>query len=171
MGMAARRVTQKQDQPTSWQRFGNWAQIASPVVAVLTVIAAGWFAFDQIAANRQSAARQMFRSHLELELKYAAYAEPDFAKIEKAGAVEMHSYGAFVNHLLYTCEELTITTKDDAGWRTACEWRLKAHAAYLCKEVDEEDLGTYDVRIQKMIRMTRCKAGCRVDDCSPWVKT
>ena len=169
--MAARRSTQKLDQGTSWQRFGNWAQIASPIVAVLTVIAAGWFAFDQIAANRQSAARQMFRSHLELEMKYAAYAEPDFDKIAKAGPVEMHSYGAFVNHLLYTCEELTIATKDDAGWRTACESRLKAHAAYLCKEVDKEDLETYDLRIQKMIKMTRCKAGCRVDDCSPWVKT
>lgn len=158
-------------QPQWWQRYGNLSQIGSPFVAVVAALLAGWFVSTQIDANRQSAARQMFRSHLELEMKYATLAEPNFDAIKLAGKVELNQYSAFVNHLLYTCEELTIATRDDAGWRTACESRLKAHSQYLCGEVSKDDLETYDLRIQKMIVSTRCKSGCRVDDCSKWVKT
>ena len=148
--------------PFWWQRFGNVAQFLSPTVAVVGALAAGFFVFTQIEANRQSAARQMFRSHLELEMKYASLAEPDFKKIKDAGKAELHQYESFVNHLLYTCEELTIATHDDAAWRLSCEARLKTHSEYLCSEVSKDDLETYDLRIQKMIITTRCKAGCRV---------
>jgi hypothetical protein len=147
-----------------WQKFGNIAQIFSLVAAVSAAV----LVYNQISANRASTARQMFRTHLELELRHPNFAAPEFDKIKSAGNVELSQYRSFLVHLLYTCEELTIAMDDEPGWHEACRSRLADHPEYLCTKMSKVDLDTYDSRIQVMVKSIGQEASNRVDACKKW---
>jgi hypothetical protein len=155
------------------KKYGNWAQIASAGVAAIALI----FVVFQIQTiksnnqdtaerNRESNARQMFRSHLELEINNGRLATANFSEIKKAGGAEVLQYGSFVAHLLYTCEELTIAMPDDTGWRTTCEAKLWNHLPLLCDPMFDNDIGTYDKRFQNIIARLRIEGSASIPECA-----
>ena len=153
----------------------NWAQIASAAVAVIALV----FIVIQIQTikdnnrdtaikNRESAARQMFRSHLELELNNPKLLVQDFSKIKDGDDVERYRYGVLVNHLLYTCEELVTTMVDDKGWHDTCVLRLWPHAWFLCDP--KLALHTYHQLMRSLVGSIRWEAGNDgVTECATWI--
>ncbi len=156
---AARQAKEKR--PTS-----NWAQIASAVIAAVALVVVG-FQIQTIKTNnreaalqnRESAARQMFRSQLEIEMKNPKLVLQDYSKMSDANESEKLRYIDFVTHLLYTCEELMSTMPGDYGWRKTCALRLQNHAPYLCSPDFEQALDTYHPLVQDLVRSIRQEAG------------
>ncbi|MCG6206928.1 hypothetical protein LPW26_19970 [Rhodopseudomonas sp. HC1] len=161
------------DQP--WQRRGNYSQIASAAIAGVA-LAVVWSQLQTIKTNnrdsaqkaRESAARQMFRSHIEIELKYPNLAEPDYRHLKRSGGVDFGQYTSFVTHLLYTCEEVLIAMGDEQGWRSACQSRMGEHSQYLCETLADVDLVTYGEQVQELVAITRRDASSRFAECERW---
>jgi hypothetical protein len=161
------------DQP--WQRRGNYSQIASAAIAGVA-LAVVWSQLLTIKANnqdsaqkaREAAARQMFRSHIEVELKYPNLAEPDYGHLKRNGGAEFGQYTSFVTHLLYTCEEVLIAMDDEKGWRSACQSRMSEHSQFLCETLTDDDLVTYGEQVQELVAITRRDASNRFAECERW---
>jgi hypothetical protein len=80
----------------------------------------------------------------------------------------MFRYGVFMAHLLYTCEEISITMPNDADWGATCQSRIANHAQYLCDQLPDEDLASYDGRVQSMVKSVRAAASEKVPECQKW---
>jgi hypothetical protein len=155
----------------SWQTAGNTAQKASAVAAGLSLcIAVGaiWFAWQQIQNGREITARQFFRQHLELAIKNPRLATPDYQAIKKEGAASFAQYGFFVEHLLFTCDEILTAFGNDPDWRAACVAHVTPHANYLCEEIADKSLATYSREMQSLIRSVMSAAAASVPACAKW---
>ena len=158
-----------------WQTRGNCAQIASAAIAGAALVFVG-LQLDAVKSNnrdsakkaRESAARQMFQSHIELELKYPSLAEPDYGHLKRRGGSELGQYSSFVTHLLYTCEEVLIAMENEPAWRSACLSRMDDHAQYLCEQLTDDDLQTYDEQVQGLVVLARRNASGRFAECERW---
>lgn len=102
------------------------ALTALVAVAALIGIKVQLDASDQV--QRAQSAREAFRSHLALATGLPAFAAPadgcGLLAADQGGA-----YVAFVDHLLYSAEQM-LAVQD--GWEASFMEELQPHAAYLC---------------------------------------
>ncbi len=86
--------------------------------------------------QKAQSAREAYRSHLALAAATPEFAEPENACTilggEKAGA-----YSAFVEHLLYSAEQMLDV---EQGWESTFDGALQPHAAYVCVQ-DRRSVG------------------------------
>src|SRR5262249_43322244 len=154
-----------------WQTAGNTSQKISAIAAGFSLcIALGaiWFVWQQILNSRETTARQFFRQHLELAIQNPKFSSPDYQAIETGGAASLAQYGFFVEHLLFTCDEIVSAFPGDFGWRGACVSHVSAHAAYLCGHIAGTSLATYSREMQDLIRSVMSAASPSVSACAKW---
>ena len=154
-----------------WQTAGNISQKVSAAAAALSLcvaLGAIWFVWQQILNNRETTARQFFRQHLELALRNPKFSSPDYQAIEKDGSAVVAQYGFFVEHLLFTCDEILAAFPGDSDWRAACVSRVTPHAAYLCDHVAATSLSTYSRDTQSLVKSVMGGAASAVPACAKW---
>ncbi|MEZ5752241.1 MAG: hypothetical protein R3D60_09850 [Paracoccaceae bacterium] len=125
----------------------NWIRSNAPVIeaiaaALTALVAVAALAGVKVqldrtdALQRAQSARDAFRAHLALSVEHPAFTDPTDAcallTSDRAAA-----YGAFVEHLLYSAEQMLAI---DEGWEPTFTALLPPHAAYLCAT---DDLSTY----------------------------
>lgn len=116
-----------------WQRYGNFSQMASAVVALIG-FGAIVLQVDEIRHNnRATAARQVYQAYADLDFRNPQYANPDLAKIKAAGGDTLTQYRSFVSYLLYACSEVLTAFPREPAWRHSCEYELKGHLPFLCE--------------------------------------
>jgi heme oxygenase len=140
---------------------GNFAQMASAVVAIIALIAI-WQQVKQARLNaNEASARQVYLSSIEAAYRYPELSHPDLSKIRQ-DPVSMERYSTFVGHLLFAYDEL-FAVLDDAEWRTSFNLEMKNHVRYFCEEWDLHNLGQYYKKTQRMLRklvMHEADASC-----------
>lgn len=117
-----------------WSRqAGAIEAFASTITAIVAVVALIGVKYQLDAADglqRSQSARDAYRSHLALASTQPEFAKPENACLlisgEKAG-----SYTAFVDHLLYSAEQM-LEVED--GWRSTFTEALEPHSAYMCSK-------------------------------------
>jgi hypothetical protein len=121
----------KPSQPSQWwQRFGNWAQIASAVasIAALTFVA---YQIRQIETNgRKANARAVYQAYSNASLQYPELIKPDYAAI-KAVRVKFEQYKWYVAQMLFAYDEM-ISAVGDESWLSSFDYELAHHIALLC---------------------------------------
>lgn len=99
-------------------------------------------------------ARTAFRTHLELAVQH-----PDFAHPENAcsllNSAQAPSYQAFVEHLLYSAEQMLHVADN---WEDTFLGYLKPHAAYLCSKDSLSAETEYTASLHTQFRADSCDA-------------
>ena len=131
------------------QRYVNAAVIVSAIASSLTLVAvlvALYFGYQQMteyeATARDNAARQAFRSYLELAVRSPAFAVPDYDAI-KRNSRDQSLYETFVTVLLQSCEDALENIEDDAI-KAACETHIGRHARFFCDTFTSDSISNYD---------------------------
>lgn len=119
----------------SWlRRNASNIQSLSAVMAGLAAVGALAGLSLQLEAvdnrSRDQSARAAYRAHLTLAVAHPSYASPDDT-CDLLNSVEGISYTAFVDHLLYSAEQM-MSVED--GWDDTFVAALRPHAAYLCRD-------------------------------------
>jgi hypothetical protein len=118
-----------------WSRHAPSIQSIATAVTALVAVAALVGVWFQIDANeriqQEQSARDTYRSHLALAVAHPTYAQP-LNGCEMITSSEGASYQAFVDHLLYSAEQMLVTAK---GWESTFLSDLEPHADYLCATV------------------------------------
>lgn len=106
------------------------AASVTALVAVAALIGIKYQLDATDVSQRSQSARDAYRSHLAL-----ASAHPEFAKpmdaCELSSGAKAGSYSAFVDHLLYSAEQMLAV---EEGWKTTFSDALEPHAAYMCSK-------------------------------------
>jgi hypothetical protein len=119
----------------------NWAQIVSAVVAIFGfgVVA---LQVNQLRANaREAAARQVYMSYSEAQLRHPDLAEPDMTAL-RGDRVKFVLYKNFIAHMLFAYDEI-FSVYDHPEWRRSFEQEVKYHMDYICFDMTPEDDATY----------------------------
>src|SRR5581483_3428915 len=114
-------------------KFGNYSQVASAVIASLALTGAAYQIATIRSNTRETAARQMFRSYLDLAFNNPKFSSPDYDALKK-NTVDLERYGWFVDNLLFTCEE-----------------HVGYHLRYIC-DAGVKDQVTHDPEIAALIK-------------------
>lgn len=104
---------------------------AAAITACVAVVALIGVKVQLDAADnlqRSQSARDAYRSHLVLATTQPRFARPDDGCNLLAGD-EAGAYVAFVDHLLYSAEQMLDT---EPGWETTFTDALQPHSAYMC---------------------------------------
>ncbi|MGX9355363.1 hypothetical protein ACS3SW_09430 [Roseobacteraceae bacterium S113] len=141
-----------------WGRHAESIEAAAAAVTALVAVAALVGVKLQLDANdalaRAQSARDAYRAHLALAVAHPEYAAPlagcDVMQTPQAGA-----YYAFVDHLLYSAEQMLEVGE---GWESTYLELLAPHEAYLCST--DGPTGDTDVtaRLLAQYRVTSCPA-------------
>ncbi|MGD9921062.1 MAG: hypothetical protein AB7V13_06400 [Pseudorhodoplanes sp.] len=116
-----------------WQRYGNIAQIASAVFA-LVGFAAVLLQLSEIRHNnRATGARQVYLAYTDLNFKHPEYALPDLDKLKSGEPALFERYKSFVSYLLYACDEVMSAFPNQQEWRKSCAYEIRAHLPFLCE--------------------------------------
>jgi hypothetical protein len=147
------------DRPAYWQRFGNAAQMASAVVAILALGAIYWQVQFNFNLSRESNAHEIYRAYLQMAVQYPklAYPEND-AAVAAMPREERARYGWFVSYLLYTCEQILGNFPSDPEWQRTCEEQIRYHAPYICSSVLNDEINNYEPLLRAMIRKVAANA-------------
>ena len=86
--------------------------------------------------QRDQTAREIYREFLNLTVQKPELAKADYCTMK--GSVQTTAYGAYVEYLLYTAEQMIETSPD---WRAPMAGYLSDHMEYLC---DPNGLGARD---------------------------
>src|ERR1700761_5664379 len=111
----------------------NWAQIISALVGVFGfgVVA---LQVNQLRTNaREAAARQVYMSYSEAQLRHPDLTEPDMAAL-RADPLKYVLYKNFVAHMLFAYDEI-FAVYDHAEWRRSFEQEVKYHMDYICADM------------------------------------
>jgi hypothetical protein len=130
---------QEQPKPSWWQIAGNFAQISSAVIAfiglgliLVQVTALKNNAERASLAARESGARQLYQSYMELTHRYPEFVKPDLDAIKK-DALLTTRYEQFVAHMMFAYDEV-LAVIDAPEWRASFMLDSRAHLEYLCNE-------------------------------------
>lgn len=141
-------MEQKTKRPLS-----NWAQIVSAAVGVLGFGAIS-LQINLIRENaRISAARQVYMSYSESELRYPEFVEPDLALL-RAEPVRYVQYKSFVAHMLFAYDEI-LSVYDHEEWRRSFAQEARYHMDYLCFGMTPADDATYFPKMRALLQETR----------------
>jgi hypothetical protein len=149
-----------------WQKFGNIAQIAAPVMTAVGIV----FVLMQIhtleSVNRTAGARQIYLGYVEKEFQYPQFANPDYDRIKQSSADEQTRYESFVSYMLYSCEEALVAFKD-REWRLTCEEEVKPHLPYLCEKLAKDTgyLNTFAQHTGELVRSVMAQSGIKSPEC------
>ena len=131
------------------QRYVNAAVIVSAFASSLTlvvVLVALYVGYQQMTENeaiaRGNAARQAFRSYLDLAVRSPAFAVPDYDAI-KRNPRDQSLYETFVTFMLQSCEYAMENFEDDAI-KAACETHIGRHARLFCDTFTDDSISNYD---------------------------
>lgn len=108
------------------------AAVATVIVAVAALIGVKFQLDAADAVQKAQSARDAYRSHLALGTSHPAYAAPADA-CELLSGPEAGAYSAFVDHLLYSAEQMLDV---EPGWDTTFSDALEPHSTYVCGEDD-----------------------------------
>jgi hypothetical protein len=150
-----------------WQRFGNAAQIASALVAMLG-FGAVFLQISEIRGNaRAASARQAYLGFTELELRHPEFAVPDYGRIREAPDA-LNRYESFVSYLLYACEEALAAFARQPEWRRTCDYNVRPHLPFLCEKgvADPAFLSTFGEETQDFVRAALARAGVTAPACA-----
>ncbi len=150
-----------------WQRFGNFAQIASAVVSLLGFSAVLVQISEIRFNNRAVGARQVYLNYMDVAFRNPKFSSPDYAAIRTASKDEQVSYENFVSYFLYACEEVTAAFAT-AEWQNTCDLDLKVHLPFLCEKTAAEPqyLATYAPETQVWIKSALQQSGLNAPDCA-----
>jgi hypothetical protein len=132
-----------------WFR-NNTAQIeagAAVLTALVAVAALVGVKLQLDAADeiqRAQSARDAYRAHLALAVAHPALADPVDA-CALIGSRNGASYAAFVDHLLYSAEQMLTV---DPSWESTFADELEPHRAYMCSSVASS---SYDAAMEPFI--------------------
>lgn len=135
--------------------LSNWAQITSAVVGVL-----GFgiliVQVHLIGSNaKEMAARQVYMSYSESELRNPELVEPDMAAI-RADRVLFVRYKSFVAHMLFAYDEV-LTVYDHPEWRISFEQEIKYHMDYICNDMPVADDEAYFPKMRGLLKDLRAQ--------------
>jgi hypothetical protein len=131
----------------------NWAQIISAVLAIFgfAVVAVQ---VNQLRTNaREAAARQVYMSYSEAQLRHPDMTEPDMAEIH-ADRLKYVLYKNFVAHMLSAYDEI-FAVYDHEEWRRSFEQEVKYHMDFICFGMTPEDDATYFVKMRDALKELR----------------
>jgi hypothetical protein len=115
-----------------YQRYGNAAQIASALVA-LVGFGAVIVQINEIRNNnRATSARQVYLAYEDLNFRNPQFGAPDYEKLKAGDRQLLEQYKSFVSYLLYACAEVLHAFPRDASWRASCEYSLRSQLPFLC---------------------------------------
>jgi hypothetical protein len=129
--------------------------VAATLTALVAVLALVGIKLQLDAADRlqrAQSARDAFRAHLVLSVERPAYAYPADACALLISA-EGPAYGAFVEHLLYSAEQMLSV---DPDWGRVFAGQLEPHAAYLCSFDDLSDYEPALVAVLTRVQAEHC---------------
>lgn len=149
-----------------WQRYGNLAQIASAVIAVIGFGAIILQVSEIRQNNRSSAARQVYLAYADLNFRNPQFGTPDYDKI-KTDPLLFEQYKTFVSTLLYACGEALYAFAGQPEWRKSCEYEVKAHLPFLCEIAitDPLYLDAFGTVANDFIRVEMAREKISAPDC------
>jgi len=109
------------------------AAVVTALVAAIALIGVKLQLDAADAVQRAQSARDAYRAHLVLSVEHPAFNDPVDACALMASE-QGAAYGAFVDHLLYSAEQM-LTTAD--GWAETFADQLAPHATYLCSDLTD----------------------------------
>lgn len=131
----------------------NWAQIISAVVAVFGfgVVA---LQVNTLRANaRETAARQVYMSYSEAQLRNPELVEPDMTAL-RADRVKFVLYKNFVAHMLFAYDEI-LAVYDHEEWHRSFAQEVRYHMDYICRDMTPADDATYFDKMREMLTELR----------------
>lgn len=135
----------------------NWAQIVSAVVGLLGFVIV-IVQINVIRGNaREMAARQVYMSYSESELRNPELVEPDIAAI-RADRVLFVKYKSFVSHMLFAYDEI-LAVYDHEEWRISFEQEIKYHMDYICTDMPVADDAAYFPKMRALLKDIRKTCG------------
>lgn len=125
----------------------NWLRRNTEPLAALGGIATAFAALSALVIipyqisqtdliQRDQTAREIYREFLNLTVQKPELAQADYCSLKDTAQIT--AYGAYVEYLLYTAEQMIETSPD---WRAPMASYLGEHMEYLC---DPERLGARD---------------------------
>ena len=139
-------------------------EAAAALITALVAVAALIGVKLQLDANAQQqaaqSARDIYRAHLALAVQYPQFAQPDVCNLLETE--EYPAYAAFVEHLLYTSEQIASAQSD---WTSGVYEQLKPHAVYFCASDDWHGYSAGAQSLILQIQKTNCPAAPPVDMC------
>ncbi len=133
--------------------------VITAVAAVLALIVVPWQIHAADRLQQAQSARDIYRDFLNLTVQKPDVAATDLCKAGDAqGRI---AYEAYVDHLLYTAEQVLAVSDE---WRLPMQAQVDRHRAYLCSW-DEPDIQAFSEPVIGLINTTRA-ACAKVKACS-----
>ncbi len=150
-----------------WQRYGNFAQIASAIFAVVGFGAVLLQLSEIRQNNRASGARQVYLAYTDLNFRHPEYALPELEKLKSGDAAVFERYKTFVSYLLYACDGVMSAFPDQQEWRRSCAYELRTHLPFLCETLSSDPafLETFGGRSIDFVRSTMQRHGVTTPEC------
>ena len=150
-----------------WQRYGNLAQIASAIFAVVGFGAVLLQLSEIRHNNRATGARQVYLAYTDLNFRHPEYALPDLAKLKAGDPAVFERYKTFVSYFLYACAEVMHAFPKEPEWRKSCAYEIKEHLPFLCDRNAAEPnyLLTYSTDTRRWVLASMQQAGVSAPDC------
>jgi hypothetical protein len=157
-------------QPAPWySRFGNAAQIASALIALIGFSAVVWQINETHRKNTQenyraelADARKVYMAYGEATLKYPELTDPDYDALMR-NHVEYMRYQNFVSHMIYAYDEMLnlaplVDSVSETEWALAFDIDLAPHHRYICQMPDPRVIKTYRPAMQ--LRLEKLRQNC-----------
>lgn len=126
--------------------------VVTALIAVIALVAVKFQLDAADALQRAQSARDAYRSHLALAVAHPRYARPDNV-CELLNANEAGAYEAFVDHLLYSAEQMLNV---EAGWEYTFLTALQDHASYICSSADDLADEESVERLLRQFKLEQC---------------
>lgn len=107
--------------------LGALGALATAFAAATALIVIPYQVGQADLIQRDQTAREIYREFLNLTVQKPELAGADFCTL--ADANQVTAYGAYVDYLLYTAEQMIETSED---WRVPMIGYLQDHRSYLC---------------------------------------
>ena len=130
--------------------------VAATVTAIVAIAAVIGVKIQLDAADdlqKAQSARDAYRAHLSLAVANPAFAQPDVCRI--LAGPQAGSYAAFVDHLLYSAEQM-LDASD--GWDATFTDQLTPHSDYLCSNGGPIGETEDTIRLLTEFRAAECPA-------------
>jgi hypothetical protein len=150
-----------------WQRYGNMAQIASAVVAMIG-FGAIVLQFQEVRQNnRASGARQVYLAYTDLNFRNPQFGIPDYARLKAGDPLVFEQYKSFVSYLLYACAEVMHAFPKEPEWRLSCAYEVKDQLPFLCETfaADPDFLKTFGQDTIEFVRTEMTRNGVSAPEC------
>lgn len=126
-----------------------FSAVITAVAAVLALIVVPWQIHSADRIQQAQSARDIYRDFLNLTVQ-----KPDVASTDLCNANDRQiriAYEAYVDHLLYTAEQVLAVSKE---WRPPMQTQVDRHRAYLCSW-DESEIQSFSDEVVELIANAR----------------